>query len=61
MSHSVPPTPGFYEVLLTPEDEPTAKPMRVWLCEHHYIMAANCLMIRRVLNTWVEAECKFCS
>lgn len=49
MSHSTP-SEKYYAVLITPEHQPTATPEKMCLCEHHYLMAASCLMIRRVLD-----------
>jgi hypothetical protein len=51
----------IYIVLLTPEHAPLDAPKLARLCEYHYLQAASCLMIRRVVSVGTEGECNFCS
>lgn len=62
----------FYVVAMTREHAPMEKPTLTSLCEYHYLQAASCLMIRRVLvirsrvldtedGASESLECKFCS
>lgn len=61
----------FYVCNITPEHSPWSTQTLAILCEHHYLQAASCLMIRRVLAVRSQeldldgvtdtVTCKFCS
>lgn len=57
---SLPTSDTYYVVMLTSEHSSEMPPSRMILCEHHYLMATSCLMIRRVINVRSEGTCKFC-